>query len=228
MSVSQNLLIVDPATRVAETECFDAIAERAMGLIPSYHLPAIQDMSSLTSQETPAGIIVLGSGASVYDDLPWQAPLHAWTRAQMLSGVPTLGICYGHQMIAHIFGAPVELLWDGHKEKGARQVTAASSRLGLEEATGPLAVSHREGVVECPDNFSVFAWSDDVTIDGIEHATLPVWGVQPHVEAVDGFLKNNGIAVPNPDKTFRYGYRFIDAFLALVMNRQSSANTVHS
>ncbi len=218
MPTPQTLVIIDPATRTAEVECYEEIAHRAAPLSSSYHLPALEGMSSLQGLERTDAIIILGSGASVYDDLPWQRPLNEWVYERMEAGVPTLGICYGHQMLAHIYGAPVDLLWDGHKEKGVRQVKLHSERLGLRDQEGPLTVSHREGVTQCPSKFRVFATSPACSIDGIEHRILPIWGVQPHVEAVDGFVRNNEIRVTDPEATFAYGYRFIDAFLNFVLS----------
>ena len=58
-------------------------------------------------------------------------------------------------------------------------------------------------------------------IDGIEHHTLPIWGVQPHVEAVHGFLSNNEIELTDHDDVFDFGYRFIDAFLRFAATNQA-------
>ncbi len=211
--MSVHLAIIDPATRVAETACFDKVSSLRPAWRTSYIRPALNGLHELNELDEPDAVIVLGSGASVHDALPWQTPVHRWVDETLRAGVPTLGICYGHQLIAHLFGAPVEQLWDGDKVRGTRQVEVASTRLDLSESIGPLVVSHREGVTRCPPDFRIFASSPAVEIDGIEHVHLPVWGIQPHIEAVPAFLQNNQITIDNPMPAFGFGYRIVEAFL---------------
>jgi anthranilate/para-aminobenzoate synthase component II len=75
----------------------------------TYHLPGLFGIESLAAVDLQraAGIIVLGSGASVNDDLAWQDELRGWLRAAMAARVPILGLCYGHQLLANMAGASV-------------------------------------------------------------------------------------------------------------------------
>lgn len=45
--------------------------------------------------------LITGSKAGVYDDLPWLAPLGSWIQDRFAGQEKLLGICFGHQMIAH-------------------------------------------------------------------------------------------------------------------------------
>lgn len=58
------------------------------------------------------GVIVTGSAAGVYDDLPWIAPLLGWLRASR-GRTRLVGICFGHQAMAQAFGGHV-----GKSDKG--------------------------------------------------------------------------------------------------------------
>jgi GMP synthase-like glutamine amidotransferase len=48
--------------------------------------------------------VVTGSRHSVYDDLPWIAALVAFLREALAARRTVVGICFGHQLIAHYFG----------------------------------------------------------------------------------------------------------------------------
>jgi GMP synthase (glutamine-hydrolysing) len=54
-----------------------------------------------------AGIVLTGSHAMVSDREPWSEALVPWLQQAVAQGVPTLGICYGHQLLAHALGGDV-------------------------------------------------------------------------------------------------------------------------
>lgn len=51
--------------------------------------------------------VITGSKAGVYEDHAWIAPLSKFIRACKRDGVPMVGICFGHQMIAQALGGIV-------------------------------------------------------------------------------------------------------------------------
>jgi GMP synthase (glutamine-hydrolysing) len=54
-----------------------------------------------------AGIVLTGSHAMVSDREPWSEALVPWLQQAVAQSVPTLGICYGHQLLAHALGGEV-------------------------------------------------------------------------------------------------------------------------
>ena len=63
--------------------------------------------------DSVAGIVITGSHAMVSDREPWSEALVPWLRAAVGASVPTLGICYGHQLLAHALGGDVAHHPDG-------------------------------------------------------------------------------------------------------------------
>lgn len=59
------------------------------------------------------GYLVTGSAAGVYDDFDWIAPLMDFIRDAHKADKPLVGICFGHQVIAHALGGRTEKWHDG-------------------------------------------------------------------------------------------------------------------
>jgi hypothetical protein len=122
--------VIDPAMHTPELDCFNRMATSAPAPL-TYHLPALHGMASIRRAEANAtGVVVLGSASSVNDRLPWQLELGDWLLPRMHDGLPTLGLCFGHQLIGQLLGAQVEYLFpDHHKLQGFESTQLAASSL---------------------------------------------------------------------------------------------------
>lgn len=223
MAAKRQVMVIDPAMRLPEMDTSNHIAELS-SLPVSYHMPAIFGMDSLEfgAARTPiAGVIVLGSKANVDENHPWQNPLIDWLNNQIHKNVPVLGICYGHQLLGHMFGGDVGYLYqDKRKTQEFRDVQVSrDSRLWKDiAASGKLYVSHCQVVKTLPKDMIVVVTSGDMPNYGIEHQKFPVWGMQPHPEATLNFIKNQGIT---PDlrahpPLLQFGHTFLQRFLSYV------------
>jgi anthranilate synthase/aminodeoxychorismate synthase-like glutamine amidotransferase len=100
--------------------------------------------------------------------------------------IPLLGVCLGHQAIGQAYGgrvirAPVPV----HGKTSAIHHNGAGIFSGLDKDFA--ATRYHSLIVErasLPSSLKVTAWTDDELIMGIEHAALPVYGVQFHPESI--------------------------------------------
>ena len=104
-----------------------------------------------------------------------------------LMGIPTLGVCLGHQAICAAFGAKVvhaKTLMHGKQSVAALR---GESRLfaGLPDRI-PVARYHSLAAdpATIPDCLRVTAVADDGEIMAVEHEKHPIFGVQFHPESI--------------------------------------------
>lgn len=217
-----HLMVIDPAVRKPELAAYNWLARRS-GLPTSYHLPALHGMKSLEKEsvEHIAGIVLFGSLASVNERTDWQKALEKWLLPVLERKVPTFGICYGHQMLAHMFGGKVKYAFEDQKKHiGTREVSFTAESVLGKAASGHLCVSHNEIVYESPKDMVVVGKSEDIEIDALRHRTLPIWSVQPHPEAGSDFLMIRGDKKALDEKELAFGYELVGAFLKLVEEKK--------
>jgi GMP synthase (glutamine-hydrolysing) len=127
----------------------------------------------------PRALVLSGGPASVY-----AAGAPRVDSGLFSLGVPTLGICYGMQLMAQELGGAVERT--GVSEFGKTEVRAeAESELfaGLpEEQTGWM--SHRDSVTAPPAGARVTAGSPAAPIAAFEDSERRLYGIQFHPEVV--------------------------------------------
>jgi GMP synthase (glutamine-hydrolysing) len=126
----------------------------------------------------PYAIILSGGPASVYaEDAP-----HIDPKIFEL-GIPTLGICYGMQLMALDLGGRVDRT--GISEFGKTELRVEESRL-LNDTPAEQTVwmSHRDSVVAPPEGSRVVAGSTSTPIGAFEAEERKLYGVQFHPEVV--------------------------------------------
>jgi GMP synthase (glutamine-hydrolysing) len=126
----------------------------------------------------PLALILSGGPASVYSP----AAPDMDTRIFDL-GVPTLGICYGMQLMARDLGGAVES--NDVSEYGKTEMALGESTL-FHDLPGEQTVwmSHRDSVTAPPAGAHVTASSPSTPIAAFEDSTRGLYGVQFHPEVV--------------------------------------------
>ncbi|ELZ74971.1 GMP synthase [Haloferax larsenii JCM 13917] len=178
------LLVCDTMPSDGPTYFTDALVTMALDgregvvhSIPDAGLPALSGVDAA---------IVSGSTAGVYetDDRPWIDGARKLVRDLAAREIPTLGICFGHQLVNDAFGGSVEA---GDQQRGLVDVEFDDDPLfdGLSERT-PLV--HGDYVVEPGDGMETIGSADYYDHLATRHESLPVWTVQYHPEFTASLL----------------------------------------
>ena len=132
------------------------------------------------------GLVVLGGAMGACDDAvaPWLAPTRSLIADAVGHGVPTLGVCLGHQLSSVALGGSIE------RNPSGRTVGLVPVRLTDAGATDPLlaglggqlAVHYNDDVVlEPPAGATVLATLADGRVQALRFGPA-AWGVQFHPE----------------------------------------------
>jgi GMP synthase (glutamine-hydrolysing) len=129
-------------------------------------------------ERDPLAVVLSGGPASVYaEGAPQMDP-------EILSlGVPTLGICYGMQLMARELGGAVES--NDVSEYGKTEVTVDESPLFRDLPSEQVVwMSHNDSVVAAPPGATVVASSRSTPIAAFEDVDRGLYGVQFHPEVI--------------------------------------------
>jgi GMP synthase (glutamine-hydrolysing) len=165
---------------------FEAWITRAMGLAPEQiEVVDVVAGAALPAAASPVGVVVTGSSAMVSERLAWSERTGAWLADAVRAGTPVLGICYGHQLLAHGLGGRVGRNPRGREIGTVRLRVAAAARedalLGALPATAYAHTTHVESVLALPPGARHLAASE---IDPNQAFAFGAraWGVQFHPE----------------------------------------------
>jgi anthranilate synthase/aminodeoxychorismate synthase-like glutamine amidotransferase len=135
----------------------------------------------LIKEVKPSGIIISPGPKD-----PTQSGLSETIIREFASKTPILGVCLGHQAIAHTFGARII---KGHRPMHGKISSIQHTGIGVfYQLPSPMTVTRYHSLVidesSLSNDFIITAKSDDGAIMGIKHKYLLLEGVQFHPEAV--------------------------------------------
>ncbi len=126
--------------------------------------------------KNPVGIVLSGGPSSVYEEgSPSLDP------AILELGIPTLGICYGFQVMAQQLGG--EVANTGLREYGATDMHVVDAGLlAGQPADQTVWMSHGDSVSKAPEGFTVLASSAATPVAAFASDEKKMYGVQWHPE----------------------------------------------
>ncbi len=139
-------------------------------------------------------VVCSGSRRNVSIWEEWMGPTETMFRAAAKSGIPTLGICFGHQLLCHSLGSQIERaeslssgIWDLElTEEGENDILLTTHVESNEKISG--LFSHQDHVMTIPENCTLLSKTSHnmVTAVRVNDETgnpMPAWGIQFHPEA---------------------------------------------
>lgn len=171
-------------TSVSDAEA-SAIADAAG--IPTDALVSVRPFEtpvSVSALDRVSGLLIGGSAWSVFEEIPYYDALATLLREARRRLLPTFGICFGAQAIAHVFGGLVERdharaeygTIDVHREE---EVDDLFSELPLRFRA---QAWHQDRIARLPTGAAAAAWSQGAILQAFAFRDAPIWGVQFHPE----------------------------------------------
>ncbi|HEX6221821.1 MAG TPA: glutamine-hydrolyzing GMP synthase [Acidimicrobiia bacterium] len=130
-------------------------------------------------QRRPLGLILSGGPASVYAE-----DAYRMDPGIVDLGLPVLGICYGHQLLAMLTDGEVANTGSAEFGKTSLEVTGHSLLLDGLPATQQVWMSHNDEVTGVPPGFVCVASTDGAQVAAMEDRERRLYGVQFHPEVV--------------------------------------------
>ena len=173
-NVKEKVLIIDFGSQVTKL-----IARRVRDLgifseiITPKEIKRVKDFNSIR------GIILSGGPSTVTKEKFERVPIEIFSKK-----IPILGICYGLQLIAKLYGGKIKS--SKRKREFGRAFIFKKRRSELTKNffknKSSVWMSHEDAVVKLPKNFQVIAYTKDSRLTIIENKKKKIYGVQFHPE----------------------------------------------
>ena len=152
-------------------QMFKRLLQRAAASFPGLELDI--PVFRVNTGELPAtaddcvAYVITGSRESVYSNLPWIAQLADFVGQAMAAGAKIVGICFGHQLLAHYFGGvtePASVGWN----VGVHLSKVLEPQRWMQPACNELRLlsSHKDQVVRLPEGATLITSSDGCPVAG--------------------------------------------------------------
>lgn len=175
-----------PTPLKGQFEAYPAMIERVLApLAPNFSFSTTPVFRGAALPPLAAfdAIIITGSPAGVYEGHDWITPTEDFLRRAITAAKPTVGICFGHQLLAQAFGGKVEKS-DRGWGVGIHQYELRSSAAWMDPMLSRVScvVSHQDQVIVPPDGATIIGGCEFCPNGIIEYAQGPAISFQQHPE----------------------------------------------
>ena len=182
----------------------------------TYHMPSVYGLKSLEQLEETDAYIILGSASHITEKLNWHKELLDFIIPKIEANIPTLGICFGHQLIADYYGCEVGYIYkDKQMLTEVRDIQITEESMGLKvNENYSIAFAHSQIVKNISEQFISFANSSLSQYEALKHKSFNYWSFQAHPEASKVFLKDE-VKLSTDEtisQTQSQGFHIIDMF----------------
>ncbi len=170
----EKIIIIDFGSQVTK---LIARRIRELGVYSEIFTP--KQFKTLSEYSKVKGIILSGGPSTVTDKKFQQIPKKIFEKK-----IPILGICYGLQLIAKLFGGKIKS--SKKKREFGRAILLKKRNSNLTKnffnTKKFVWMSHEDAVVKLPLNFKMIASTKNSKFTIIEHSQKKIYGVQFHPE----------------------------------------------
>ena len=176
------------------------------GLSPRFDITVLNTVAGeLPGEPTDwDGVVVTGSPAMVSDREPWSEDAAAWLARVVDKAVPLLGVCYGHQLLAHALGGEVGY-HPGGRESGTHRVELLNSATddplfrGMPDSFNA-QLTHKQTVLRLPQG-AILLGRNEFEPHQAFRVGKCAWGVQFHPEFSDAIMRAYlGVQAPDLER----------------------------
>jgi GMP synthase-like glutamine amidotransferase len=173
------IVVYDCVTGDALTEKYGRTGPQVIRWIEKYLPEAnfswihVAGNAALPNPEETDGIIISGSEKGVYDETEWMQPLRDNLNKMRAAITPMFGICFGHQIMADVFG--------GKAEKSDKGFVTGSREFDDRGTSAHAFLAHQDQVHEVPPDATVIASAPHCPVAALSY-DFPALSVQFHPE----------------------------------------------
>ena len=186
----KNLLIIKtgdtfPEIKAAHGDFEDMFASSLDGIEVDITVYDAREQQPLPELANFQGVIITGSHSMSTDCEPWSERLLPYIKQILATNTPTIGVCYGHQLIAKALGGEIDFHPEG-PQAGSTEITLSEAGktdrlLGVSPETFKVNAGNSQRISKLPSEAVVLAGNDFEPHQAIRFGET-MWGLQFHPE----------------------------------------------
>lgn len=231
--MKKHIAVIDCSITAPTVGSYNKLQSHFKDYFFSYHHAPLSGIETLESGELlspPDGYIIFGSHSDVYLKLDWHAKIVEFIKPKIAEGMPVLGICFGHQLMADAYGLTVDRVQRENYSFGSSTVTLLKDFGNLKTGnTFRTGFANNFEVKNLNEKFVHLGRSNVCEYNVIALKNTKYVGIQSHPEAGRDFFKIETPLDENCElvtQTMSEGYAFLEAFFQFfqVQNKKVNLN----